>query len=169
MNYTAMITASRRRSALLRVAAASLVAFTLWTCQVRRTAAIVDDPDAPAARIAESAVATFHENFNHRRYEAICQAADRNAFRGITGLTCAEFLAYVQERLGPVQESKRLQLPIVEDAPLFRPIRVGLHYTTQFERETGTERFGWRVAAERVTLISYTVAAVALSGNGRAK
>ena len=169
MNHI-MATGSRERgSILLRLLAASCVVLTLCACQIPRTKAVVGDPDAPAARMADSAVTIFHDTFNRRQYQTICQAADRDAFRAITALSCADFLAYVHERLGPVQESKRSQLPLLEDARASTPVRVQIRYTTRFERDTGTETFVWRVAAENATLISYNVAADGLGGNAGAK
>ena len=157
-------TVSRRNLILLSILAALVLTLAIGTFRVGRTRTVVGDPDSPAARIADSAVATFHDEFNHQRYETICQAADPDAFRSITALSCPEFLAYVRERLGSVQESKRSQLPVMEDASEDRPVRMGLKYATRFERDSGTEHFNWRVDAGKATLTSYSVSAEALSG-----
>ena len=157
-------TVSPRNLILLSILAAVLLTTTIVMLRDRKTEAVVGEPDSPAARIADSAVVTFHDQFNQQRYESICQAADRNAFRSITALSCAEFLADVRERLGSVQESKRSQLPVMEDVPADRPVRMGLEYATRFERDSATEQFNWRVDAGKATLTSYSVSADALSG-----
>jgi hypothetical protein len=78
------------RKTLPVVLAATCVALVAFSIALRRDNPVVVEPDTPAVRTAESAVAAFHDGLNQRRYEATCAVAERDAFRGMTGLKCAE-------------------------------------------------------------------------------
>lgn len=157
---------NRRRFIILAVLGATCLAFAILAVTPRVNAPIVAEPDAMPVRTADSAVARFHDGLNQKQFEATCEVADRTAFRGVSGLGCPEFLDYVRARLGKALHRRRSQLPLIENAPAGRPVRVGLSYTTRFERDTATERFEWRVADGKAMLTSYSVSADALSGNG---
>jgi hypothetical protein len=108
-------------------------------------------------------VGRFHDRLTGRRYSEICGMAEPSALKGVTQLSCPDFLEYVRAHLGVVHSSRRTQLPVVQARPASEPIRVGLNYTTTFDNDTANEHFEWRIDGDKVTLISYKVVSPALS------
>lgn len=141
----------------------ALLALAIWRFGPQRpTRPGTTEPNAPAVQIAEAALANFHDGLGAGRYQSTCEIADSQAFSGITGLTCAEFLDFVRGRLGAFRHSTQLQSPVTQNAPAGSAIRVALQHTTTFERDTASEHSEWRIDAGKATLTSYSISASVL-------
>lgn len=113
-------------------------------------------------RTAAEAVQQFHQGLTAGHYQEVCGSASPDAFVGITGLACPEYLAYVHERLGGVKQAQRTQPPAIE-ARVGKPARVVLEYQTRYERGEAREHFEWRISESGVTLTSYRIVTLALT------
>lgn len=142
---------------------AFLLALVFASACSRKVAFRVGEPNEGIVIVAAEAVDRFHTGLNEERYQEACQNTEIGAFPGVTDLRCAEFLAYLHKKLGEAMSTKRVQLPTIEVLPHGAAVRMEIKYETHYDRAVAQERFNWRVDGPKVTLISYTVKADALS------
>jgi len=106
-------------------------------------------------------VASFHKLVDEKRYNEVCQASEPNAYRS-TQLPCAEFLAYVHDKLGDALEWRRTRqhVPV---RPEGEAVPIELHCATRYASALALEAFTWKVGGPKAILVSYTIDADALS------
>jgi hypothetical protein len=111
-------------------------------------------------RIALNAISGFHDDFSDERYDSACRFADPQAMRGITGLPCKEFLAWVHTKLGKVEKSEQVIRAV---GPVGAEMNVVIDSRTRFEHGTATEHFEWRLSTGQTTLKWYRIESSELS------
>lgn len=140
-----------------------LAVIAVWLILTHRAAVRVGEPNEPVVVRAAEAVDRFHAGVNEERYQEVCLTAEPGAFAGVTELPCANFLAYLRQKLGTAMVAKRVQSPIVENVPSGAKVHVSLSYETGYQNGTAREHFEWRINGPQVSLTSYKVDADALS------
>jgi hypothetical protein len=137
-----------------------VVFFTLSGC-AKTLRPVELPPDAPAVRAAAVAVEHFHAHLAKAQYADICRIINSPGYLP-TDLPCAEFLAYVHDKLGSVIHAElrgHSYAGIGPDALL----HIRVNYTTRFERDTAHEIFEWRIDGSDKVLTNYHIEADALS------
>ena len=113
-----------------------------------------DLPDERSLNVATEAVTRFHSAVTKERYGEVCQIADPQAFRSITALPCAEFLAFIHQQQGAPLDATQTRVSARRDR-LGTPTGVEVHYNTRYQRGNVREQFQWRITGSNASLISY--------------
>lgn len=89
--------------------------------------------------------------------------ADAHAFADVTGLPCWKFLDYMHDVLGDPTAAEPGPKPMIEDESSGDSVLVVMDYKTRYPIEIAREHFEWQIDGAHVRLMSYHVAADALS------
>jgi hypothetical protein len=125
----------------------------------RSGTAQTEEPEAPLVRASVAAVKQFHGGLSANQPSEICANADPHALDAVTQLPCPEFVPFLNRKLGPVLESKRIQTPLASA----QPPHVALVYQTHFQRGEAREHFEYRVEGTRAILTTYRIKSDALN------
>lgn len=110
-------------------------------------------------RLADTAVARFHQQLNAGSFEQIYDDSDTE-FKGVT--TQEKFvniLSAIHRKLGPVQSTEREAFVLNYGTA---GERIRLTYSTQFEGDKAQEQFVFQVVGDDLRLVGYDIRSDAL-------
>ena len=116
------------------------------------------EPEQIAIKQSMEAVNQFHSALSSGNASQICGGADANAFKSVTQLPCAEFVGWLNGKLGSFTDGKRDQIPMADQ----KPLRVELRYSSQYQRGEAQETFDYRIVDGKPKLMQYRVDSAAV-------
>lgn len=109
---------------------------------------------AKAWKLADAAVADFHQKLDAEDYHSIYVSSDPAFQQSGSEQQMNEFLGAVHQKLGAVQEAKKTNLFLnTTTSGTFARVT----YQTRFASATATETFTWRMSLNGMKLVGYNI------------
>ena len=115
-------------------------------------------------RVAQAAVANFHDSYNAQHFKSIYDTSDPLYRRSISPALATQLLQGIREVLGPATESRTIGVNVAVDNG--RSV-VTLVQRTSFVHGIADETFSFRVGNGAAAMISYRIDSEALKSLGR--
>lgn len=105
-------------------------------------------------RVAESAVAQFHSQYNSGQFHEIYRQADEGFRKSTDEAKFLEYAEALHRKLGPVKQATQTRWYVNTTTT---GTMATLNYDTEFSEGKGTEQFVFRIAGDKAFLYNYNV------------